>query len=72
MFLKQYNGLMTGEFKLMPPCKLSMLMDLFTGQGSSCLASFPGLPTVQLLIACSMQKQRGKAWSFYHVNNVST
>ena len=27
------------------------------------LALFPGLPTVQFLIACSMQKQRGKAWS---------
>ena len=27
------------------------------------LASFPGLPTVQFLIACSMQKRRGKAWS---------
>ena len=30
------------------------------------LASFPGLPTVQFLIACSMQKQRGKAW--YHLS----
>ena len=27
------------------------------------VASFPGLPTVQFLIACSMQKWRGKAWS---------
>ena len=27
------------------------------------VASFPGLPTVQFLIACSIQKRRGKAWS---------
>ena len=26
------------------------------------LALFPGLPTIQFLIACSMRKQRGKAW----------
>jgi len=26
-------------------------------------ASFPGLLTVQFLVACSTQKQRGKAWS---------
>ena len=32
------------------------------------LASFPGLPIVQFLIACSMQKWRGKVWS---VNDVS-
>ena len=30
------------------------------------LASFPGLPTVQFLIACSMQKRKGKAW--YHLS----
>ena len=35
------------------------------------LASFPGLPTVQFLIACSMQKWRGKPGPFYHVNDVS-
>ena len=36
------------------------------------LASFLGLPTVQILIACSMQKQRvGRPGPFYHVNNVS-
>ena len=27
------------------------------------IASFPGLPTIQFLIAYSMQKQRRKAWS---------
>ena len=27
------------------------------------VASFPGLPTVQFLIACSKQKRKGKAWS---------
>ena len=32
------------------------------------LASFPGLPIVQFLIACSMQKWRGKVWS---VNDIS-
>ena len=32
------------------------------------LASFPSLPTVKFLIACSMLKQRGP---FYHVNDVS-
>jgi len=35
------------------------------------LALFPGLPTVQFLVACSMQKRRGKAW--YHLmTSVST
>ena len=32
-------------------------------QPYSLLVSFPGLPTVQFLIACSMQKRKGKAWS---------
>ena len=27
------------------------------------LALFPGLPTIQFLIACSIQKRRGKDWS---------
>jgi len=35
------------------------------------LASFPGLPTVQFLIACSVQKRRGKAGIIYHVIDVS-
>ena len=35
------------------------------------LASFPSFPTIQFLIACSMQKRRGEAWSIYHVNIVS-
>ena len=35
------------------------------------LASFPGLPTVQFLITCSMQKGGGRAGPFYHVNDVS-
>ena len=30
---------------------------------SGYLASFPGLPTIQLLIAYSVKKQRGGAWS---------
>ena len=34
------------------------------------LASFPGLPTIQFLISCSMQKWRGKA-IYYHVNDTS-
>ena len=29
------------------------------------LASFPGLPHLQLLIASSMQKRRGKAWGIF-------
>ena len=29
------------------------------------LASFPGLPHLQFLIACSMQKWRGKAWGIF-------
>ena len=33
------------------------------GSNINLAASFPGLPTVQFLIACSMQKWRGKAWS---------
>ena len=36
------------------------------------LASFPGLPTVQFLIAWSMQKREGEGLvSFYHMNDVS-
>ena len=31
---------------------------------------FPGIPTVQFLITCSMQKWRGKPWSIYYVNDV--
>ena len=31
--------------------------------GYYALALFLGLPTIQFLIACSMQKQKGKAWS---------
>ena len=27
------------------------------------LASFPGFPIIQFLIACSVEKQKGKAWS---------
>ena len=27
------------------------------------VASFPGLPTIQFLITCSLQKWRGRAWS---------
>jgi len=30
------------------------------------IASFPGLPTIQFLITCNMQKRRGKAW--YHLS----
>ena len=37
----------------------------------SMIASFSGLPTVQFLIACSMQKQRRRPDPFYHVNDVS-
>ena len=33
------------------------------------LASLPGLPSVQLLITCRMQKQR-KAWSFLESDDV--
>ena len=29
------------------------------------VASFPGLPHLQLLIASSMQKRRGKAWGIF-------
>ena len=29
------------------------------------LASFPGLPHLQFLIASSMQKRRGKAWGIF-------
>ena len=35
------------------------------------LASFPGLPTVQFLITCSMQKGRGRPGPFYPMNDVS-
>ena len=39
---------------------------------SKCIASFPGLPTVKFLIACSMQKNRGgRPGPFYHINDVS-
>ena len=38
--------------------------DQIIAQSSFFLASFPGLPSIQFLIACSMQKQRdsGKVW----------
>ena len=29
------------------------------------------IPTIQFLIACSMQKQRGRPGPFYHMNDVS-
>ena len=35
------------------------------------LPLFPGLPTVQFLIACSMEKRRGRPGPFYHVNDPS-
>ena len=35
------------------------------------LALFPGLPTVQFLITCSVQERMGRPGIFYHVNNVS-
>ena len=35
------------------------------------LASFPGLPTVQFLVTCSMQKQRGRPGIIYHMNDVN-
>ena len=35
------------------------------------LASFIGLPTVQFLIACGMQKQRRRPGIIYHVNDIS-
>ena len=37
---------------------------------TSSIVSFPGLPTVQFLITCSMQKRRGRPGPFYHVNDV--
>ena len=36
----------------------------------NCSYEFPGLPTIQFLITCSMQKRRGKAWSW--MSSVST
>ena len=38
---------------------------------TSTIDSFSGLPTIQFLIACSMQKQRRKAWSIFHMNDVN-
>ena len=38
-------------------CKLGMRLDVH-----GALVSFPALPTVQVLIACSMQEWMGKAW----------
>ena len=35
------------------------------------LASFPGLPTVQFLIVCSMQNKGGRPGSISHANDVS-
>ena len=35
------------------------------------LASFPGLPTIQFLIACSMRNRGGKPGIIYHMNDVS-
>ena len=41
-------------------CRKQRVADLSSKHGRQ--ASFPGLPTVQFMIACSMQKQRGEAW----------
>ena len=35
---------------------------IYNWSGSSILASFPGRSCLQFLIACSIQKQRGKVW----------
>ena len=35
------------------------------------VASFPGLPTVQFLITCSMQNRGGRSGLFYYVDDVS-
>ena len=37
----------------------------FISGGGQIVASFPGLPHLQLLIASSMQKRRGKAWGIF-------
>ena len=34
------------------------------------IASFPGLPTVQILIACSMRNGAGRLGPFYHVDDI--
>ena len=34
------------------------------------IASFPGLPTVQILITCSMQNGGGRPGPFYHMNDI--
>ena len=36
-----------------------------------CLASFPGLSTIQFLIACSIQNVGERPGPFYHMNDVS-
>ena len=57
-----------------PPYKTQCTMHNMDACWSVCtsiVALFPGLPTVQFLIACSMQKRRGKAGPFYHVNDIS-
>ena len=35
------------------------------------LASFPGIPPIQFLIACSMQKWRGNTWSILSHEDIS-
>ena len=35
------------------------------------LALFPGIPFIQFLIACSMQKRRGNAWSILSHEDIS-
>ena len=47
-------------------------LELVSGKGEVIYLSFiPGLPTVQVLIACSMQKKKKEHDPFYQVHDVS-
>ena len=69
-YIKDHTCIITA--RLVPRSHLGMLKGIRTGVdfGSgtetklllSSLASFPGRSCLQFLIACSMQKRRGKAW----------
>ena len=55
-------------FEMHVPVSYNLIARFFLSAGREAL--FPGLLTVHFLIACSMQKQRGRPGPFYHVNDV--
>ena len=59
-------------FKCMnKPLSYSLLLNGSVHEPWHAITSFPGLPTVQFLIAYGMQKGGGRPGPFYHVSDVN-